>query len=37
LNEEILNAIGKLNISSQGASGIHARLWQALSSTDVGF
>jgi len=37
LDKEILNAIRKLNISSPGADGIHARLWQALSSTDASF
>jgi hypothetical protein len=37
LDEEILNAIRKLNLSSPVAYGIHARIWQALSSTDVGF
>ena len=36
LDEEILNAIRKLNISSLSAFGIHARLWQALSSTNAG-
>ena len=37
LDTEILNAVRNLNISSPGASGIHARRWQALSSTSVGF
>ncbi len=36
-NVEIVTAINKLNASSPGASGLHARLWQALSSTDNGF
>ena len=30
---EIIAAINKLNHSSPGASGLHASLWQALSST----
>ena len=36
-NIEINTAVNKLNASSPGASGLHARLWQALSSTDTGF
>ena len=37
LDVEIYAAVHKLNASSPGPSGLHARLWQALSSTDAGF
>ena len=36
-DDEILQAVNKLHPSSHGASGLHARLWQALSSTSGGF
>jgi len=36
-NVEIITAVNKLNASSPSASRLHARLWQALSSTDIGF
>ena len=34
---EIHVAVRKLNASSPRASRLHARLWQAFSSTDIGF
>ena len=34
---EIRKAVGKLRPTAPGASGIHARLWKALASTDDGF
>ena len=36
-DDAILQAINKLHSTSLGASGVHARLWQALSSTTTGF
>ena len=34
---EIVHVINKLHYTSPGVSGVHARLWQALSSTTIGF
>jgi hypothetical protein len=34
---KIVHAINKLHSTSPGVSGVHARLWQALSSTTPGF
>ncbi len=36
-DDEILQAVNKIHPLSLGASGMHARLWQALSSTTEGF
>ena len=36
-DDEITRNISRLHATSPGASGTHARLWQALASTPVGF